>query len=105
MKYYIPPNTGSMQQFMATNAGTYKLEVWGAQGGTDSSDEITAGKGGYARGQINLTNMQIIYVCIGGQGGSTASTGSGGYITVVVQEDCMQVVLLYVLVVVVAQHI
>lgn len=55
------------------------MEVWGAQGGTDSSDEITVGKGGYARGQINLTNMQIIYVCIGGQGGSTASTGSGGY--------------------------
>ena len=76
---YFPPHTGSIQNFTATNAGTYKLEVWGAQGGTDSSDEITIGKGGYAKGNLKSDLNQILYICVGGQGGPTMSTGSGGY--------------------------
>ena len=63
--------------------GTYKLEVWGAQGGGHG------GKGGYSFGNISSSQGKNIYVCCGGAGkmvtgtGYTANTqnpgGEGGY--------------------------
>ena len=71
--------TAASQTFTAPYTGTYKIECWGAQGGTDSSDSITAGKGGYAQGLVKLNKDQVLYIYIGGQGGPTASTGTAGY--------------------------
>jgi hypothetical protein len=71
--------TGTVQTYTAPITGIYKLEVWGAQGGTDSSDSITAGKGGYAQGMATLNKNQVLYIYIGGQGGPAASTGTAGY--------------------------
>ncbi len=79
---YLPRTfsyTGTVQTYTVPITGTYKLEVWGAQGGTDSSDSITAGKGGYAQGQIRLSVNQILYIYVGGQGEPTKSNGGGGY--------------------------
>ena len=66
--------------------GTYKLEVWGAQGGQGRYDYLTAnpGKGGYSYGTINLASTTTAYVYPGGQGsiGRYRSTGSpvaGGF--------------------------
>ncbi len=67
MKYYIPPNTGSVQEFTAPKGGTYKLEVWGAQGGQGTV--TSSGKGGYSCGTVSLIKNIVLYVCIGGQGG------------------------------------
>ncbi len=55
--------------------GKYKLEVWGAQGGTDV---YTGGKGGYSSGEIELTTVTTLYIVVGGQG-ATYTTAAGGY--------------------------
>ena len=54
--------------------GTYKLEVWGAQGGGGTS----GGKGGYSTGVLSLSKSTQVTVYVGGQGGSPSST-SGGF--------------------------
>lgn len=71
--------TGNVQTYTVPITGTYKLQTWGAQGGTDSSDSITAGKGGYAQGMVKLNKDQVLYIYIGGQGGPTNSNGLAGY--------------------------
>lgn len=66
--------TGSVQT--ATLApGTYKLECWGAQGGTYSGYYI-GGYGGYSKGTITLTKTTTVYVSVGGAG-SSSSTAAG----------------------------
>lgn len=46
--------------------GSYKLEVWGAQGGSYSTSYV-GGKGGYATGVLNVTDNTNLYVYVGGQ--------------------------------------
>ncbi len=62
--------------------GTYRIELWGAQGGGQTScyyvqynnDEcknniaLTGGYGGYTRGDIHFDQGEVIYICVGGQG-------------------------------------
>lgn len=60
--------------------GTYKLECWGAQGGTYSS--YAGGKGGYASGVLTLSNTTTLYLYVGGQGSrytTTNALGGGGF--------------------------
>lgn len=61
--------------------GSYKLQVWGAQGGTYSSSWNTGGKGGYSEGILNVAVDTPYYIVVGGQGtgGASTSTKSGGY--------------------------
>jgi predicted outer membrane repeat protein len=63
---------GSYKTFTAPTAAVYKLETWGAQGGTPS--DRTGGKGGYSVGNINLTTGDTLYIYVG-CAGSTGSTG------------------------------
>lgn len=56
-------------------AGTYKLECWGAQGGSYSTTYY-GGKGGYSVGEITLEQDTTIYVYVGGQGTGGTSSGS-----------------------------
>lgn len=64
--------TGSVQT--ATLApGTYKLECWGAQGGTYSGYYI-GGYGGYSKGTITLAKTTTVYVSVGGAGSSSSTT-------------------------------
>jgi hypothetical protein len=79
--------------------GTYKLEAWGAQGGSDGpgggKPTQAGGKGGYAAGTITLTEKTTLYYmvgeyspsfnthgvydsCNGGGASSGSSTGAGG---------------------------
>ena len=72
--------TGGEQTFTAPITGTYKLEVWGAQGGSYSKTYY-GGYGGYSNGQTNLKNNETIYINIGGQGSgySLDKISLGGY--------------------------
>ncbi len=65
--------TGSEQTFIAPVSGTYKLETWGAQGG--SYNGIYGGYGGYSSGDITLNKGNSIYINVGG----TTNDNEGGY--------------------------
>lgn len=75
--------TGNYQE-VELPAGQYKLQCWGAQGGsngTNSTYGITAqagGKGGYSEGIITLSQKTTIRVYVGGQGSATAGGYNGG---------------------------
>ena len=75
--------TGNVQS-VELPAGTYKLQCWGAQGGTNnaySSYGITAnsgGKGGYSEGVLTLSQKTTVYVFVGGQGGASGNGGWNG---------------------------
>lgn len=60
-------------------SGTYKLEVYGAQGGALGG--TSGGKGGYSSGTVYLEKGTILYIGVGGSGNTTTSTsnGAGGY--------------------------
>ena len=70
------------QTFIAPASGIYKLEVWGAQGGTYNKLYATGGVGGYSVGNINLKQDEELYVYVGTAGtygtSSTVTTVSGG---------------------------
>ena len=69
--------TGSVQS-VTLPKGVYKLEVWGAQGGSYSS--YYGGAGGYSVGTITLTaDTTNLFVYVGGQ--PTTSTSSSTIIT------------------------
>lgn len=69
--------TGSEQTYTVKLDGKYKLEVWGAQGGSYNS-EYYGGYGGYSVGTVELKKNQMIYVYVGGQG--TILTDNSDYI-------------------------
>ena len=72
------------QTFTAPYTGKYKLEVWGAQGGSTEGrpGNGTGGLGGYSVGNVILNAGTVLYVVIGGTGfdanGSDIAIG-GGY--------------------------
>ena len=56
--------TGNVQNYTLAS-GNYKLELWGAQGGSNG------GKGGYAAGEISLNDTSTtFYTYVGGKGAS-----------------------------------
>lgn len=67
--------TGKVQT-VTLPKGTYKLEVWGAQGGYRSSSSY-GGMGGYSVGTLTLKSKTTVYVYAGGSG-NTGKT-SGGF--------------------------
>ena len=75
--------TGSYQE-VELPAGQYKLQCWGAQGGSNaaaSSYGITAkvgGKGGYSEGVLTLTSKTTVRIYVGGAGSSSAGGFNGG---------------------------
>lgn len=73
--------TGSVQQITLPK-GKYKLQCWGAQGGTSyGSSNGVGSKGGYSEGVITITKTTTFYVFVGGKGsrGSSSSLVNGGW--------------------------
>ena len=68
--------TGGRQTFTAPETGRYTFNVWGAQGGT-ASNGGAGGQGGHTWGDVYLTKGQIVYIYVGGAGGT--GYNSGGY--------------------------
>lgn len=80
--------TGGSQGVILTKAGYYKLETWGAQGGSAKidayTDTATGGYGGYNSGTIYLDAYDVLFAYVGGAGTSSIwniNLGSygGGY--------------------------
>lgn len=57
-------------------AGTFTLEVWGAQGGISPHSASNNNTGGYSKGTYTITANTTIYIAVGGQG----ANGSSGYL-------------------------
>lgn len=70
---------GGSQTFTVPHAGNYKVEAWGAQGSGNDG-----GKGGYTKGNIDMSKSEVFYVYVGGQNGyngggaGCSSTLTGG---------------------------
>ncbi len=71
---------GYTQSYTIPVSGQYRLDVWGAEGGSANLNNDHGGKGGYTTGTYYFEEGEIIYVEVGGKGSYTA-TGSimGGY--------------------------
>ena len=65
--------TGSEQEFLIRCNGEYKVELWGAQGGSNLHN------GAYVSGEIELVSNNKIYVYVGGKGNSYDTSIQGGY--------------------------
>ena len=59
--------SGNYQVFVAPKTGDYRIELWGAQGGSYNSNGL-GGKGSYTKGEITLTAGTKLYIYVGGQG-------------------------------------
>lgn len=73
--------TGGVQSIELPK-GKYKLQCWGAQGGTSYCSSSGVGsKGGYSEGVLTLTETTTLYVFVGGKGsnGSSTSLVNGGW--------------------------
>jgi hypothetical protein len=68
--------TGDVQSYTVPLTGTYKLEVWGAQGDKVFDGGI-GGYGGYSYGNIILRGGDCLYICVGGAGVSRGYNGGG----------------------------
>ena len=76
--------TGTSQTFTIPCDGTYKLEVWGAQGGgsiCNGSSCASGGYGGYSSGSKSLFTSNSLYIVVGGAGCIPGynSAGCAGY--------------------------
>ena len=70
--------TGNEQEFDIPCNGVYKLETWGAQGGsvTYDSNNAIGGYGGYSKGNSNLNINEKLYINVGGKGQSGVGDNS-----------------------------
>ena len=64
--------SGSSKAFNVPKSGTYKLEVWGAQGG-DATSDFKGGYGAYSTGDIKLNEGDVLYINVGGKGNNRRS--------------------------------
>ena len=67
----------SYRKYIAPVTGYYKIELWGAQGGSYSSSVI-GGKGAYTSGNVYLEKNESLYFYVGGAGSSTTGGYNGG---------------------------
>ena len=65
-------------EYTVPTSGTYKLEVWGAQGGSSSEYDL-GGKGAYVYGYRYIQANTTLNVCVGGRGlpGGTSNVNGG----------------------------
>lgn len=79
--------TGTVQTYTVEEDGTYKIECWGAQGGsistsTDTTRNDVGGAGGYARAFFPFKKGMVLYVYVGEYGGNIKAPirpfGGGG---------------------------
>ncbi len=59
--------TGDYQVFIAPKTGEYKIELWGASGGSTETGAI-GGNGAYTKGIISLKENEKIYIFVGEEG-------------------------------------
>ena len=84
--------TKTIQTYTVTANGRYKLEVWGAAGGSPTSginDNSHGGLGGYTKAEVNLKKDEVLYIVVGGKGSNNSPQGrvDSAYVDANVKED------------------
>ena len=78
---YVTQGDEKEQTLVIPKTGYYKLEVWGAQGGTATG--YRGGYGGYSSGVVLLQKGQVLYINVGGKGSDSVPEvikfNNGGY--------------------------
>jgi hypothetical protein len=74
---------GGAVEYPISVSGKYRIEVWGAcggSGGASSPDRASGGRGGYSVGTVNLQSGDTLYLYAGGAGKAYAmQNGAGGF--------------------------
>ena len=72
--------TGLEQTYTVATSGYYRMQTWGAEGGSYSGLTYGGGAGGYAEGIVHLNQGEEIYIYVGGSGdtGGLAGGFNGG---------------------------
>lgn len=70
--------TGATQTFAAPYDGVYRIELWGAQGGSYSDESFLGGLGGYTSGEISLSKGTKLNVIVGSIGSGLTGGYNGG---------------------------
>jgi hypothetical protein len=60
------------------STGMYRIEIWGARGGNQSSGNYPGGYGARMRGDFSLNVGQVLKILVGQQGGASYAGGGGG---------------------------
>lgn len=68
--------TGTVQS-VTLPAGSYQIEMWGADGG--DALRGTGGKGGYSTGTLVVATSTTYYIYVGGKGTTATSSTPGGW--------------------------
>lgn len=70
--------TGNVDEYVVPRNGTYKLEVWGSQGGnaTYGENSYNGGYGGYSTGTVSLNRGDTLYIVVGSAGESVSYVNS-----------------------------
>ena len=70
--------TDGYQSWVVPQTGTYSIEAWGAQGGTQHYG--IGGRGARMKGEFDLTGGQVLVIVVGQKGsdGSSFQVGGGG---------------------------
>lgn len=67
--------SNGIQLWTVPKTGTYRIEAWGARGGTNSTGQ---GLGARMRGDFTLTEGETIRIIVGQRAGDTSAGGGGG---------------------------
>jgi hypothetical protein len=68
--------TGSSVTFTAPTSGFYEIDVFGASGGTGAASPGVGGLGAEVKGEIFLTNQELLTIVVGGLGQNANNTGT-----------------------------
>lgn len=68
--------TGDVQS-VTLPAGSYQIEMWGADGG--DALRGAGGKGGYSTGTLTVASSSTYYIYVGGKGSTVTSSTPGGW--------------------------
>ena len=75
------------QLWTVPQTGNYTIEVWGAQGGTPTTDTVVGGMGARMKGTFNLIRGEVLKITVGQQGFPDTYKSGGGGGTFVATDD------------------
>ena len=75
---YLTMATNGVQEWRVPKSGIYRIEAWGAAGGTGHAGATPAGLGIILRDQVFLSRASTLNIVVGQKGGNGPSSQAGG---------------------------